>query len=396
MRTILFYGILYLMNMKNLKLINKLKQNYRQLSSKAYALPPKTVTSVIAIMIFFLSSGLLFAEEQIEKKPRIVIFNFQMVKPSLEESEEIKRRKNHSYYSIILPETISKKLQESDRFLINRDKKYLLNNEPDSIDTIRQNYSEELTAAAKQTSSDYVITGQFEVKNNILYVRIFIFNSLLNDLQEVTASEEETGIYLKDTPDSLSEGIEERIKDIIVEQIDKDKKTPLPSLSEYASIGFDAGYLFLSGEWADLYDNTQYYSPYISLNITSFLDMVFKFDHFSSNSDDSIISGYDSSLSVLGGSVLLNLKYQIFSNMGIYLNAGGGIARSEISINTGDPFTVSPSIKKDSYPSAEAGLGFKINLSSFYMRAGVSYKRIFFDKDPMDLRIIYGGAGIHF
>lgn len=382
--------------MKKLKITNMLTQGCMQFTSKPNPLRVKTVKSAIALIIFFASSGFLFADEVTEKKARIVIYNFQMLKHQPEEIKRGVKQKDYSYYSIILPETISKKLHDSDRFLINRGKRYLLNNLADSINTIRENYSDELNAAAKQSSSDYVITGQYEVKNEILYVRIFIYNALLNDLQEVTASEAETGIYLKDTPDSLSEGIEERIKDIIVEKIDKDSKSPIPALNNYASIGFDAGYIFLPGNWGDRYDNTQYYSPYISFNIASFLDLVFKFDHFTSNSADSIIASNDYSLSVLGGSVLLGLKYQIFSNLGIYLTAGGGMSRSELTVDTGEPFTESPSPKINTDPAAEAGLGFKINISSFYVRTGIVYKRIFFDDDPMDLHIVYGGAGIHF
>jgi len=383
------------MNMKKLKLITKQTHNYRQSSLKTYALPKKTVISVIAIMIFFSFSGLLFSEEQKERKPRIVIFNFQMVKPSMDESKKNKKLKNHSYYSIILPETISKKLQESDRFLINRDKKYLLNNEPDSIDTIRQNYSEELTAAANRTSSDYVITGQFEVKNNILYVRILIFNSLLNELQEATTSEAETGIYLKDTPDALSESIEDRIKDIIVERIEKDTKPPIPDFTNFASIGFDAGYLYLSGGWSNLFDNTQYYSPYIAFSAASFLDLILKFDHFTANSKDSLYAN-DFSISVLGGNALLGLKYQVFSNLGIYLHAGGGMTRIEFSEDIGPPFTKSSTAKKTTDPAAEVGIGIKINISSLYIRSGALFKRVFSEDEKMDLRIIYGGAGIHF
>ena len=180
--------------MKKLKITNKLTQGCPHFTSKPDTLRIKTIKSAIALMILFASSGFLFADEVTEKKARIVIYNFQMLKHPPEEIKRGVKQKDYSYYSIILPETISKKLHDSDRFLINRGKRYLLNNLADSINTIRENYSDELNAAAKQSSSDYVITGQYEVKNEILYVRIFIYNALLNDLQEVTASETETGI----------------------------------------------------------------------------------------------------------------------------------------------------------------------------------------------------------
>lgn len=384
------------MTMKKLKITTRLTTVLRHSSTYALTLLRKKTATTSILLLLISANGLLLATEKTERKSRIVIYNFQMLKPEPEETARIKKQKDYSFYSIILPDTISKKLGESERFMINRDKKFFLNDKPDAINIIKENYSDELSSAARQSSADYVITGQYEIKENTLNVRIFIYNSLQNDLQEITASEDETGIYLKNTPDSLSEGIEERIKDIIVDRIDRDSKSPLPALNNYASIGFDAGYLALSGKWADLYDNTQYYSPYISFNISSFFDLVIKFDHFSADSDNSIYTINDYSLSVLGGSLLLGLKYQVFNNLGIYLTAGGGATRSESYVDTGPPFTESPSVEKETDLSVEAGFGLKINISSFYIRSGLIYKRIFCDEDPMDLRIVYGGAGIHF
>lgn len=389
------------MEMKKGNLEQKLTQNSCRFARKVYPPRLKTLKYVITLIVFFASTGLLFAADSadnLERKPKIVIYNFQRIKQAPAEagkSPKGKKQKDFSFYSIILPETISKKLQESDRFSISRSKKYLLTDEPESIDIIKDSHSEELISAAKQTSSDYIITGQFEVKDNILNVRIFIYNAILNELQEAATSEAETGIYLKDTPDSLSESIEERIKDIIVEQIEKDTKPPLPNLANFASIGFDAGYLYLSGGWSNLFDNTQYYSPYIALSAASFLDLIFKFDHFVADSKDSIYSN-DFSISVLGGSALLGLKYQVFSNLGIYLHAGGGMTRIEFSEDAEPPFTKSSPVKKTTDPAAEVGLGIKINISSLYLRSGAIFKRVFCEGEELDLRIIYGGAGIHF
>lgn len=391
------------MKMKKLKIITCPAPNSFTLSRKAFCTPSFKMIAAILILLFTSTSPLSAAVET-ERKNRLIIYNFQTLKPAPEEIKKGKKPGEYEYYSIILPETISKKLQESERFIINRGSGFLLDNKADSIDTIRANYIGELSYVAKETASDYVIAGQFEVKKSILNVRIFIYNARLNDLQEVTASEAETGLYLKDTIDSLSEDIEEKIKDIIVEQQDKGKKKKeeykypfyiLAKPLEYTSIGLDAGYIYMSGKWQDTYNNSEYYSPYIAFDILSFLDITFKFDYFNTDSDHKTVLNY-SSMNVMGGSALLGLKYQIFSNLGIYLTAGGGVARSEISIKPGGPFEASLSKRKFTDPAAEAGLGIKLNISSIYVRSGVTFKRIHFKDDPMDLRIIYGGAGIHF
>jgi hypothetical protein len=70
----------------------------------------------IVLIVFFISSGLLLAEERPERKASIVIYNFRMLKPSAEKTAKYKKPKDYSYYSIILPETIYKRLSESDRF----------------------------------------------------------------------------------------------------------------------------------------------------------------------------------------------------------------------------------------------------------------------------------------
>lgn len=389
------------MNMKKFKKTEDPVSGHIRLLHKTLFAQALKMTAAILIL---LSTGPLSAAEVTGRKNRLIIYNFQTLKPTPEESKKGKKTVEYGYYSIILPETISKKLQESERFIINRGQGHLLGNKADSLDTIRANYTGELSSIAKQTASDYVIAGQYEVKEGILNVRIFIYNARSNELDEANASEAETGLYLKDTIDSLSEDIERKIKDIIVEKEEKvekkreEKRYPFYILAkplEYTSIGLDAGYIYMSGKWKDTYNNNEYYSPYIAFDILSFLDITFKFDYFNTNSEHKTVLNY-SSMNIMGGSALLGLKYQVFSNIGIYLTAGGGVARSEISINPGGPFEASLSKRKFTDPAAEAGLGIKINISSIYVRSGVTFKRIYFKDDPMDLRMVYGGAGIHF
>ncbi len=358
----------------------------------------RTVTAFFLFIIFTTPISFLHAAEDSNKKINITIYNFQMVKTAVEEGKNVKKNEDYGYYSIILPETVSKKLQESDKFVLSRNKKALLSNSPDPLEVIKENYISELSSEAKNTGSDYLIAGQYEVKNKILYVRILIYNSLLKELQEVSTSGDETGLYLKDTTDTLSDSIDEKLKYIIVAEIEKNGKSPFLPLArplQYTSIGFDSGYVYITGKWKDIYNNAVYYSPYMSFDITSFLDLTLKIDYFNTDTENKD-TATSSTMSLTGGSLLLGLKYQAFSNLGLYLYGGAGYAHSEITVNPSGPFTASLAEEKSNDPSTEIGLGLKINLSSVFIRSGIAYKKIYFKDEPMNLGIIYAGAVIHF
>lgn len=348
-------------------------------------------------IIIFLANGILSADESVEKKNKILIYNFHMIKTPDEKITKGQKRKNYGYYSFIIPETTSKKLIESERFIIKRINNEIPGYEVFTKDSFKPDYINELSSIAKDTSSDYIITGEYDINDNILNVRLFIYESATKNLMEGSASGEEAGIYLLDTTDTLSGSIEDNISDIIVEQIEEKIKSPFLTIAaplRYTSFGFDAGYIYFSDIWKDVYKDAVYYSPYIEFDLASFLDLSFKFDYFKTDSKDSDISY--STMSVMGGSALLGLNLQFFSNFGIYLSAGGGMVRSEITLNMPKPFSDSPTSEKSTDPAAEIALGFKLNLSSVYIRTGALFKRIYYEDETMDLKVLYGGVGIHF
>ncbi len=355
-------------------------------------------TKIVKYSIFiivFLLSGFLHAAENSSPKSRITIYNFQMLDIPQKKSVSVKKKKTYQYYSFILPETISKKLKESDRFILDRTTKIFSDKEILDSGKAPSDYIAEFSSVAEKTGSDYIVTGQYEVIDKQLHVKVFIFNAAIQKFQEITAQKDETGLYLRETPDLLAEDIEQKITDIIVKQSEKKIIPPDTTPLSYVSIGLDSGYLFLSGEWKDVYNNTVYYSPYISFDLTSFLNITLKFDYFTTDSNNMDVITY-SSINVMGGSALLGLKYQFSPNFGIYCNAGGGASRTETYFSTEPPFTTKTDEQESTDTSLELGLGIKINFSSIYLRSGILYKRIYLPHEWMDMGIIYGGAGIDF
>ncbi|HOP63561.1 MAG TPA: hypothetical protein PK358_03570 [Spirochaetota bacterium] len=353
----------------------------------------------ITLTILFLATGILSAEETpVIKKSRIAIYNFGMVKPVQEEPAGKTKVKDYSYYSFILPETISKQLQESEKITVTRNKSELTGAGKDINIINRPEYISILSATARETSSDFIVTGRYEIKEQNLNVKIYIYNAATNELQEATATGEETGLYLRNTTDTLSMDIEDKIKAIVVREIEEKVYYPFFYIAKpftLMSIGLNSGYIWLSGDWKDAYNNAVYYSPYITFDITEFLDITLKVDYFYTDSDGKDVETY-STLSAVGGSALIGLKYQVFRHFGIYFSAGGGMVRSRIDLAPEGPFEATLGKEETNDPAAEAELGFKINLSAFYIKTGALYKRIFYDKEAMNLGIIYGGAGIHF
>jgi len=314
-----------------------------------------------------------------------------------------KKPKDYRYYSLIIPETISKKIKESGKYKITRNNRPFLKGETTTLDNIKTNYSSEFESISKTAEADFIITGLYQILDENLSVKAYIYDAAKKELLEVTTENRETGIYLKETTDNLSKEIEAKlytpapVKTEIVEKDNSEKSPflPLATPLQYTTLGIDVGYLTPHGKWKDIYNNTIYYSPYLTFDIAEYLEFSLKYDYFQTDNEDMAMTDYYK-LRVMGGNASLGARIPIFSNFLICFSAGGGVSRSEIIVNPGDPFVAGLADKKSTDPSVEAEISLKLRLSSIQFKTGALYKRIFFEKESMDYSVFFAGAGIHF
>jgi len=359
----------------------------------------KTIIVTASILIFFY--GHLFAEEKKSAKSKVLIYNFQFLKTPVQKSEKHKKQQDYRYYSYIIPETISKRIKETQKCSIIRKNKSLFSGKRESLDEITQNYTPIFENDTKTASTDFIISGIYEIFDNTLHVKAYIYDSTTKEIQEISAESRETGIFLKETTDTLAERIDAKLKHPVKTEIaekDDSEKSPFLILATpllYTTFGIDVGYLYPQGKWKDVYNKTIYYAPYLTFDIAKYLELSVKYDYFQTDTEDMETSTYFKAR-VMGGAASLGLRFPLFSNFLICLSAGVGMSRSEIIVKPDKPFIEELANEKSTDPSAEAGISLKLKLSAIQLKTGALYKRFFLNEEKMDTTVFFGGIGTHF
>ena len=347
--------------------------------------------SLISAIIFF-SMNLYSQEINSSQKNRLLIYNFI----TTDNYDSIKdKEKNYQYYSIVIPETITKNLGKSKNYDIRREAG------PFSIEADfpdkkeKRKYIQKLEELGLQNKSDYVITGTFNVVNKKLTIRVTIFDVNGKDIKTFDHESDELGVRMQQTPDIISQLISENIESFNKLNQEKSDKTGLYSPFSIITIGLDSGYLYLMGDWSSTYNNAFYISPFIDFELFKDFNLSLKATSIQCNSNDNNTSSY-SNIRMLSGSISLSYLFRFSDNSGIALSAGGGMTKTTIAINPDKPFS-NTTTEEDSFdPNVDLSSYLVYNLSTFTLRAGVLYKRIFFEDEPIDTGVIFAGAGIHF
>jgi len=353
----------------------------------------KTIYILTALVLFSVNSYSKDMEEI--KKPKLLIYNFI----TTDNYDNVKKKENnYKYYSIVIPQTILKSLNNAGNYEVIREIG------PFTIETDIQDKSEKKKYIKKlidlgiQNKSDYIITGNFNVADKKLTTRIVVFDVRGEQIEVFEHISNELGVKLQGTTDQLSQKISDTIANldrIYLESEASSLFNPLNTPLSIITLGVDSGYLFMSGEWKSLYENALYFAPFIDLDLTDYLSLSLKFTVIESNAKE-VETNSSSRLKILSSSLSLCYLYRFSNWFGIGLSAGGGGSKTTITIEPSSPFTSSLS-EEDSYdPNIDISSYFQLNISTFTIKTGVLYKRIFFKDEPMDNGIIFAGIGIHF
>jgi hypothetical protein len=353
----------------------------------------KIVYSITAV--FFLSVNLYPQDIKSPKKTGLLIYNFI----TTDNYENVKNKENnYKYYSIVIPRTILKSLNNSGNFEVK------IETGPFTIETDIQDKSEKkkyikkLTDLGSQNNSDYIITGNYNVAGKRITLRLVIFDVKGKQIEIIDHSSDELGVKLRITTDQLSQIISEKIANLdklFRESEAASRFNPLHTPLSIITLGVDSGYLYMMGEWRSLYKDTFYIAPFIDFDLTDYLALSLKFTSIESNSKDDETS-IRSRIKILSSSLSLSYLYRFNSSFGWGLSAGGGASKTTVTIDPGPPFTGSLS-EEDSYdPNVDISSFFTYSLSTFTFKTGFQYKRIFYTGEPMDNGIIFAGIGFHF
>lgn len=260
-------------------------------------------------------------------------------------------------------------------------------------------YLKKLEGLGSQYKSDYIITGTYNVINNRLLIRITIFNVKGKEIAIVEDESDEPGVQLWETPDQLTQRIIEKINTFNTLNSGKTSESSLitnHSPSGMITAGLDGGYLSFRGSFNSLYNNSLYLAPFIDFDLSDNFSLSLKCTSIKSDSDGKNIILYQQ-IKILSSSISICYFHRIIADFGISVSAGGGFSRTTVNIKPYQKPVTNLSyeeVSKD--PNVDISLNFFYNLSSVTCRTGIIYKRIFFKDKPIDIGVIFAGAGIRF
>ncbi len=356
--------------------------------------------TVLLSLIFCYPGDLYSLDNSSPRKAKLLIYDFVTANDSVNIKDN---KKNYQFYSIIIPETVSKNLEKSGNYVILREKGPFSIGADFREEEQNTRYVKRLGELATQYSCDYIITGTFYVRNKRLVTLVTIFNAQSRQIDTVEDESYETGVQMKETPDELTQRITEmitnynsKIREKHTEPVSVENRDIInyPS-SGIATIGLDCGYLLFRGSYKSLYNSCFNLAPYIDFNLTDSFSLSFKYSSIQSDSDNKNTTDFYQ-IKISSSSASLCYIYRFTENTGISLSAGGGFSKTAVTINADEPFMGKSSEKVSKDPNIDVSSYLSCNISSVIFRTGVLYKRVFYKNKPADMGVIFAGAGFHF
>jgi TolB-like protein len=349
----------------------------------------------IILLILFGIAPLYSQETSSPKKNRVLIYNFT----TTDNYSDVKDKdKNFQYYSIIIPETISKNLQKAKNFEIIREKNFFTIETVFTDDYSRKKYIKNLAKTGRKSRIDYIISGTFNVTGGKLKTRIVIFNVKGKDIVTVANESDELGAVLLESTDLISNQMSGNIDNLDKLNVKRaDNSLPMAIYKPFSimALGVDAGYLYILGDWSKIYNNVFCYYAFANFDITDPFSLTLKYSSIQTDTEDKDVTSY-SQIRIVSGCILLNYEFKLTDNSAFIFSAGGGLSKTTITIQPDQPFE-KPLAKKISYdPECDLSSYFSYKISPVLLKIGIHFKRIFYQDEPMDSVTGFVGAGIHF
>ncbi|HOO71165.1 MAG TPA: hypothetical protein PK926_05325 [Spirochaetota bacterium] len=354
-------------------------------------------------LILLVSVTCLRAEEKPETaqvaKKKVFIYSFVPLDNS----------GKYQYYSSIIPKTLAKSLKRNEIFNIETTDETFAILPADASGKEKQDYFDRI----REANSDYVITGFCEIVENpqvlvngknelLLKIKIQVFNLFDQSFDTINLTSREIGVILKDVIDNGTAEIENKLS--LYESNRREHMKPSPFLPAHRfftrfSFGIEVGELFILGKWDDLYNWSQFVSPYFRLNIRDYIGINLSYDYFSTDNDD-MDSGTNSTMEIDTIFLGLYYTYRFKRYFDVMVSASGGLSFTYIRFadpSTDDnPYMDPLSDKKSIDPGIITGASIGFHLSCVVLRIGCSYRGYFYADEPFHGMGLYGSLGCNF
>ncbi|MGB4268024.1 MAG: hypothetical protein WBK20_02465 [Spirochaetota bacterium] len=340
------------------------------------------IIKTVYIALIFIFVCIAFLGAQTPDKQKIIIYYFNDESPT----------QNYRYYSFIIPDSLSAELKEKIEYevtVLPVTFKYISSQVTDEE---KANTIAILTSRGKEVSATFSVIGSYKVEKNIINIKTQICNIATGDIVDAAETSEKIGALIYEIIDRITVKINTELQKTI--EVEKEKIAISPYKNFYSSLKnisfcYSYNFIFFTGNWENLYNDTSMSKIYIGMPISkiyksdsAFINKLYfapTWQLFSTNNRD-LEHTYDTYLSIYMGGVSLSYIYTLSPLIDVVISIQPGIAYSDLYIvlvEEGGPFA--PYVKKNSYdPFLSAELNATFYFYSIGFTGGFNYYRLFY------------------
>lgn len=342
------------------------------------------------------------------RKDRILIYNISI---AYEKSIFVDERRKviddqFEHFSQIIPHTITKNLNASGRVEAKK-----LEGELPIKDIGSDAFYNQMEAVGDRYGAQYIIGGRATVRGRKLSLEFALINIKTRDFIGIITDSFETGAELKSTIGNISANIEQKLGIYQKEALDGIKQRgrregkqqpikPSPFLTAYRalsglSFGVKTGRFFIKGSFSKVYEDSTYYSPYLSYGMLKWLGLTAEADYLTADNGNIIIK-QRSSMQLWGLTLNVDFSYMFFTHFGVRFSAGCGASLGKISMTSSEnPFIGLNREKKSTDPYLNLAASFNLQFKPVEIHVGGGYKSVFFKGKSLSLITVFFGIGFH-
>ncbi len=341
------------------------------------------------------------------RKDRVLIYNISIAyeKSIFVDVRHKADEEQFGHFSFIIPHTIVQNLNASGRVEARK-----LEGELPLKDIGSDAFYDEMEKIGAGRGARYIIGGRATVRGRKLSLELALVNIKTRDFIAIFKDSFETGAELRSTIRDISANIEQKLEIYRKESTEEKKQgkrrreqrpfRPSPFLKAYRaldglSFGAKTGRFFIKGSFSKMYEDSEYFSPYLSYGILKWFGLTAQADYLATENGKNIVR-QSSSMYLWGLTLNADFSYQFFKHFGVRLSAGFGASMGKIITSTSDnPFLGINSSKKSTDPYLNIEASFNLQFKPVEVHVGGGYKSAFFKGRSLSLITVFFGLGFH-
>lgn len=349
------------------------------------------------------------------RKEKILIYNISI---AYEKSIFVDERRKPSddqfgHFSYIIPHTITQDLNTAGRIQAVK-----LDGEMPLKDIGSDAFYDDMKMIGDRYGAQYIIGGRATVRGRKLSLELALVNVGTRDFIGIFKDSFETGAELRTTISDISKTIEQKLgvyrKEAREggkgrggrdrgEQGGRGRQQPIgpsPFLKAYRalsglSFGVKTGRFFIKGPFSKVYEDSTYYTPYLSYGILAWFGLTAEADYLAADNGNIMVM-QPSSLQMWGITLNADFSYLFFEHFGVRFSAGFGASTGKITMSTSDnPLIGLRPEKKSTDPYLNMAASFNLQFKPVEIHVGGGYKSAFFRGKSLSLITIFFGIGFH-